>query len=85
MLESAKPFWDLCPHEVEDGPCIYEPYSPSHQTTSDMADEQKQQKNEDRGGSQPKYSPNDDRSIAKNPTSPAHEADQKNQRKQREG
>lgn len=49
-----------------------------------MADKQKQPQAEDRGGSQPKYSPNDDRSIAKNPTSDAYEADQKNQRKQRE-
>ena len=38
----------------------------------------------DRGGSQPKYSRNDDRSIVKNETSDAYEADQENQRKQRE-
>lgn len=39
----------------------------------------------DRGGSQPKYSPNDDRSIVKNPTSPAHGADDVNRQKQAKG
>lgn len=36
----------------------------------------------DRGGSQPKYSPNDDRGIAKNPNNPAHGADQANRARQ---
>ena len=50
-----------------------------------MADDQKQPQREDRGGSRPEYSPNDDRSNTKNPTSTAHEADQENQRKQLKG
>jgi hypothetical protein len=36
----------------------------------------------DRGGSDPKYSPNDDRGIVKNPNNPAHEADRVNREKQ---
>ena len=36
-----------------------------------------------RGGSQPKYSPNDDRSIVKNNTSGAYAADQANQASQK--
>ena len=39
----------------------------------------------DRGGSTPDRSPNDDRSDAKNPTSDAYEADQKNQEAQKSG
>ena len=50
-----------------------------------MADEQNKITPQDRGGSRPEYSPNDDRSNTKNPTSSAHEADQENQRKQRKG
>lgn len=38
---------------------------------------------EDRGGSQPKYSPDDDRAIVKNPTSQAHEDDKINRDKQK--
>jgi len=34
---------------------------------------------QDRGGSSPDRSPNDDRSDAKNPTSDSYDADQKNQ------
>lgn len=37
------------------------------------------------GGSQPKYSPNDDRSIVKNPTSKPYEQDKINQIKQTGG
>lgn len=33
---------------------------------------------QDRGGSQPKYSPNDDRAIVKNSTSDAYDADKAN-------
>ena len=40
---------------------------------------------EHRGGSQPKYSPNDDRSIVKNPTSPEYQADKTHQRRQKTG
>lgn len=36
----------------------------------------------DRGGSQPKYSPGDDRGIVKNPNNPAYDADQANRQKQ---
>jgi len=36
----------------------------------------------DRGGSQPKYSPDDDRGIVKNPNNPAYEADQVNRKEQ---
>jgi hypothetical protein len=49
-----------------------------------MATDQEPKGDEDRGGSEPKYSPNDDRSIVKNPTSDAHEADAENQKDQRE-
>jgi hypothetical protein len=37
---------------------------------------------EDRGGSSPDRSPNDDRADAKNPTSDAYDADQENQAEQ---
>ena len=40
---------------------------------------------DDRGGSQPKYSPADDRSNIKNPTHPSHDADQANRRRQKSG
>jgi len=36
----------------------------------------------DRGGSQPKWSPEDDRSNIKNPTHPSYEDDQANRKKQ---
>lgn len=35
-----------------------------------------------KGGSQPKYTPRDDRSIVKNPNNPAYTKDQANQAKQ---
>ena len=37
---------------------------------------------EDRGGSTPDRSPNDDRSDAKNPETDAYEADRRNRKKQ---
>lgn len=38
-----------------------------------------------KGGSQPQYTPNDDRTIVKNPNNPAHTKDQANQAKQGRG
>lgn len=38
-----------------------------------------------KGGSQPKYTPADDKAIVKNPTNPAYEADQANREKQKGG
>jgi hypothetical protein len=35
-----------------------------------------------KGGSQPKYSPNDDKSIGKNPNNPAYDAAKANEAKQ---
>jgi hypothetical protein len=38
-----------------------------------------------KGGSQPQYTPNDDRAIVKNPTNPAYDADQANRKTQQGG
>lgn len=48
-----------------------------------MAKEQKPAETGDRGGSQPEYSPLDDKAIVKNPTSEPYQADAENREEQR--